>query len=224
MAIDNRPADPRAALAEATATPPYRPAGKPWPSRSRRSRRGSCGLPATAAARTVWSARVTQQRGGDRALRDILKRMRHDGCGGLPGRAELLTGIEGASSRPVRKNGLMGGSAPSTRAAPFPCSWPASHKPRSRAGNVIASARPTRRGGRPWHVWREPGDLGFGQRGITRGPASGRRGVVADQCLRRITGAPRDMPPRYLIRDRDTFYGAVHVAVLRGLRKVAAAV
>ena len=32
------------------------------------------------------------------------------------------------------------------------------------------------------------------------------------------------LPPRYLIRDRDTFYGAVHVAVLRGLRKVAAAV
>jgi hypothetical protein len=30
-------------------------------------------------------------------------RMRHDGCGGLPGRAELLTGIEGASSRPVRR-------------------------------------------------------------------------------------------------------------------------
>jgi hypothetical protein len=36
-------------------------------------------------------------------IRDILKRMRHDGCGGLPGKAELLTGIEGASSRPVRK-------------------------------------------------------------------------------------------------------------------------
>ena len=45
----------------------------------------------------------------DRALRDILKRMRHDGCGGLPGRAELLTGIEGASSRPVRRILLIGG-------------------------------------------------------------------------------------------------------------------
>jgi hypothetical protein len=33
---------------------------------------------------------------------DLLARMRHDGCGGLPGRAELMTGIEGASSRPVR--------------------------------------------------------------------------------------------------------------------------
>ena len=39
-------------------------------------------------------------------------------------------------------------------------------------GSVIASARPTRRGRRPWHVWtlfvREPGDLGFGQREIPR--------------------------------------------------------
>ena len=32
-------------------------------------------------------------------LRDILSRMRHDGCGGQPGRVELLTGIEGASSQ-----------------------------------------------------------------------------------------------------------------------------
>ena len=34
--------------------------------------------------------------------------MRHDGCGGLAGKAELLTGIEGASSRPVRKIVLLG--------------------------------------------------------------------------------------------------------------------
>jgi hypothetical protein len=39
----------------------------------------------------------------DRTLFDVLKRMRHDGCGGLAGKAELLTGIEGASSRPVRR-------------------------------------------------------------------------------------------------------------------------
>ena len=38
-----------------------------------------------------------------RTLSDILKRMRHDGCGGLPGQAELLTGIDGVSSRPVRR-------------------------------------------------------------------------------------------------------------------------
>jgi hypothetical protein len=29
--------------------------------------------------------------------------MRHDGCGRLTGKAELLSGIEGLSSRPVRK-------------------------------------------------------------------------------------------------------------------------
>jgi hypothetical protein len=36
-------------------------------------------------------------------LRVLLARIHHDGCGGLPGRAELLTGIEGTSSRPERK-------------------------------------------------------------------------------------------------------------------------
>ena len=36
-------------------------------------------------------------------LRDILDRMRHDGCGGRAGKVELLTGIEGGSSRPVRR-------------------------------------------------------------------------------------------------------------------------
>jgi hypothetical protein len=45
----------------------------------------------------------THTKQGDILLHDILKRMRHDGCGGRRGRAELLTGIEGASSRPVRR-------------------------------------------------------------------------------------------------------------------------
>ena len=36
-------------------------------------------------------------------LREILHRMRHDGCGGKAGKVELLTGIEGVNSRPVRK-------------------------------------------------------------------------------------------------------------------------
>jgi hypothetical protein len=40
---------------------------------------------------------------GDMLIRDILDRMRHGGCGGRAGRAELLTGIEGVSSRPVRR-------------------------------------------------------------------------------------------------------------------------
>jgi hypothetical protein len=42
-------------------------------------------------------------------IRDIIAKMRHDGCGGRAGRAELLTGIEGASSRPVRKIVLIEG-------------------------------------------------------------------------------------------------------------------
>jgi hypothetical protein len=36
-------------------------------------------------------------------IRDLIAKLRHDGCGGRAGRVELLTGIEGASSRPVRK-------------------------------------------------------------------------------------------------------------------------
>ena len=43
-----------------------------------------------------------------RSLFDILHRMRHDGCGGRAGRAELLTGIDG-SSRPVRRIVLRDG-------------------------------------------------------------------------------------------------------------------
>ena len=39
-------------------------------------------------------------------IRDDLDRMRHDGCGGRPGMAELLTGIDG-SSRPVRRIVLL---------------------------------------------------------------------------------------------------------------------
>jgi hypothetical protein len=42
-------------------------------------------------------------------IRDILAKMRHDGCGGRPGRVELLTGIEGASSRPVRRIVVLDG-------------------------------------------------------------------------------------------------------------------
>ena len=39
----------------------------------------------------------------DLPLREIIARMRHDGCGGRAGKVELITGIGGASSRPVRK-------------------------------------------------------------------------------------------------------------------------
>jgi hypothetical protein len=39
----------------------------------------------------------------DMPIREIIARMRHDGCGGRAGKVELVTGIDGASSRPVRK-------------------------------------------------------------------------------------------------------------------------
>jgi hypothetical protein len=42
-------------------------------------------------------------------LRVFISRMRHDGCGGRAGRVELLTGIDCASSRPVRRIVLLGG-------------------------------------------------------------------------------------------------------------------
>ena len=54
----------------------------------------------------------------DATLREIVQHMRHDGCDGRPGRVELLTGIEGASSRPVadradgRRMSLVVGLAP----------------------------------------------------------------------------------------------------------------
>ena len=41
-------------------------------------------------------------------LRVLLARMRHDGCAGISGKAELLTGIEGLSSCPVRRIVLLG--------------------------------------------------------------------------------------------------------------------
>jgi hypothetical protein len=46
---------------------------------------------------------------GEMLIRDIIGRMRHDGCGGRAGRVELVTGIGGASSRPVRRIVLRDG-------------------------------------------------------------------------------------------------------------------
>jgi hypothetical protein len=49
---------------------------------------------------------ATSMRG--RPLSEILHLFRHDRCGGLPGKAELLSGVEGASAGPVRRILLRG--------------------------------------------------------------------------------------------------------------------
>ena len=72
------------------------------------------------AAFPSWLLRVTCDRCGkdrmfaqthfaqrDMQLREIIRRMRHDGC--RTRRGELLTGIEGITSRPVRKIVLIEG-------------------------------------------------------------------------------------------------------------------
>jgi hypothetical protein len=45
---------------------------------------------------------------GEMLVREILARMRHDGCGGRVAKAELLTGFEGVSSCAVRRIVLLG--------------------------------------------------------------------------------------------------------------------
>jgi hypothetical protein len=45
----------------------------------------------------------------DLPIRDIIAKIRHDGCGGRAGKVELVTGLAGASSRPVRKITLIQG-------------------------------------------------------------------------------------------------------------------
>jgi hypothetical protein len=58
---------------------------------------------------TLINEAHTDERRGTMLLRVLISRMRHDGCGGRAGRAELLTGIEGVSSRPVRRIVLIAG-------------------------------------------------------------------------------------------------------------------
>jgi hypothetical protein len=45
----------------------------------------------------------TSGRRREMPLRVLLARMRHDGCSGIAGKAELLTGVKGVSDRPVRR-------------------------------------------------------------------------------------------------------------------------
>jgi hypothetical protein len=46
---------------------------------------------------------------GNLRLRDFIARARHEGCGGRALKAELMTGAEGVSSRPVRRIVLRAG-------------------------------------------------------------------------------------------------------------------
>jgi hypothetical protein len=39
----------------------------------------------------------------DMLIRDIIAKLRHERCGGRAGKAELLTGIEGVTSSPLRR-------------------------------------------------------------------------------------------------------------------------
>jgi hypothetical protein len=83
---------------------------------------GEEALDETFAAFPSWFLRVTCERcgkerviaethmpRGDASIRDVLARMRHVACGGQAGRVELTTGIEGTSSRPVRRITLREG-------------------------------------------------------------------------------------------------------------------
>jgi len=57
------------------------------------------------AGRRINEVGVAQR---DLPIREIIRRARHDGCGGGAGKVELLTGIDG-SSRPVRRIVLLDG-------------------------------------------------------------------------------------------------------------------
>jgi hypothetical protein len=50
-------------------------------------------------------------------IRDIITRMRHDGCGGRAGKVELMTSIDGASSRPGAQDRAARGVMARLRAA-----------------------------------------------------------------------------------------------------------
>ena len=105
-----------------------------------------------------WFLRITCDRCGkdrmvneahapwrDRSLFDILHRMRHDGCGGLTGKAELLTGIEGVSSRPGAQDG----------AAPLRCETIHSSRPSRRSILPANIGRSGRAGMWPRAMWRD---------------------------------------------------------------------
>jgi hypothetical protein len=56
---------------------------------------------------SMLSEATMSERNRSLALCVLISRISHGSCGGRVGKAELLNGIEGASSRPVRKIVLM---------------------------------------------------------------------------------------------------------------------
>jgi hypothetical protein len=58
---------------------------------------------------TMLNEAHTGERRGTMPLRTLIARMRHEGCGGGAGKVELLTGIDGVSSRPARRIVLRAG-------------------------------------------------------------------------------------------------------------------
>jgi hypothetical protein len=58
---------------------------------------------------TMINEAHTTERRGSLPLRVLIARMRHEGCGGNVGKVELLTGVDGVSSRPVRQIVLRAG-------------------------------------------------------------------------------------------------------------------
>jgi hypothetical protein len=59
--------------------------------------------------RMVNEADVTAAQRG-LTIRNFLARARHEGCGGRAGKAVLMTAVEAASSRPVRRIVLLDGA------------------------------------------------------------------------------------------------------------------
>jgi hypothetical protein len=104
------------------------PTARPAPARHWRSH-GDAPLPSGRealdepfAAFPSWFMRITCDRCGkdrmlseidtpqrDMLIREIIKLMRHAGCGGRASKVELVSGIDGVSSGPVRKIVVLDG-------------------------------------------------------------------------------------------------------------------
>ena len=69
-------------------------------------------------------------------IRAILAKMRHDGCGGLAGKAELVTGIEGVQSAGAEDR-AAGGLMRKGFALRLRVTWPLATYPRAEGAPAI---------------------------------------------------------------------------------------